>query len=503
MSPTGTRNRWLFLVIAALLTGGLAGSIATAMGWVPVGRASRVPLWVSTSAGAQVGESVSFRNGFVPVAEQVLPAVVNVSSSEIVRSPGRGPSIPFFNDPFLDRFFGDNFSRDFQIPQERRENSLGSGVVVSPEGYILTNHHVVEGAVEIEIVLPDQRQLDARVVGTDPATDIAVLKVEADNLRVLRLGDSSKIRTGDFAIAVGNPFGIGQTVTMGIVSATGRGGFGIEDLEDFIQTDAAINPGNSGGALVNVDGDLIGINTAIISSTGGSQGVGFAVPVNMARNVMEQILQHGKVTRGWLGVTAQPVGMEIAEAFQLSGQPRGALVAQVAPGSPASRAGLSRGDIVLEINGEPVTDSRALSLRVAELSPGSAVRLNVFRGGKSSEISVTLGERPVAAVDKEVIPQSPPDSPRLGLSVQPLTPEIAQQLRVPVESMGVVVNSVLPGSAAERAGIRRADIILQVNREDVPSIEQFQNAIRRSSSRPILLLIRRGQTESFVVVESR
>src|SRR5262249_23990354 len=253
----------------------------------------------------------------------------------------------------------------------QREHSLGSGVIVSSDGHILTNNHVVDGATEIKVSLPDKREMNAKVVGTDPKTDVAVLKIDARELPTLPLGDSTKMRVGDCAIAVGNPFGVGETVTVGIISATGRGGLGIEDYEDFIQTDAAVNPGNSGGPLVNVNGELIGINTAILSGGGGNEGVGFAVPINMARTVMNQILKTGKVTRGWLGVAVQPVTPSIAKAFGVSGEARGALIADISPDSPAAHAGLAKGDIIVEMNGQPVTDSRALSLKVSEMAPGT------------------------------------------------------------------------------------------------------------------------------------
>src|ERR1041385_8140296 len=386
MSTNFVRPRSSFVIVAvalALLVGGLTGSWVTAKtGRAPFGVAEAVPMWISTAAGGEVAKQVSFVNGFVPVVKKALPAVVNIASSKIIRSPNRGPQAPFFSDPLFQQFFGDDFSREFRIPREQRERSLGSGVIVSPDGHILTNNHVVDGASEIKVSLSDKRELRARIIGTDPKTDIAVLKVDAKDLPVMTFGDSSKSQVGDFAIAVGNPFGVGQTVTMGIISATGRGGLGIEDYEDFIQTDAAINPGNSGGAMVNVRGELIGINTAIISGGGGNQGVGFAVPVNMARGVMDQILKHGKVTRGWLGVTIQPVTPAMAKAFGLQGPPRGALVSDITPDGPAARSGLTKGDIILELNGEPVSDSRALSLQISMLAPGTSVRLKVSRNGQ-------------------------------------------------------------------------------------------------------------------------
>ena len=278
-------SRKTFTLLAALIVGVLAGS------WIT----TRVFAFTEGNADSQV----SFTNGFASVAKKALPAVVNIASSKIIRFPDQGQS-PFFSDPFFRQFFGDDFSR---LPREQRQRSLGSGVIVNSDGYILTNSHVVAGADEIKISLGDKREFKGRIVGTDPKTDVAVVKIEVKGLPTLTFGDSSKVQVGEFALAVGNPFGIGQTLTMGIISATGRRGLEIEDYEDFIQTDAAVNPGNSGGALVNVHGELIGINTAIVSGGGGgNQGVGFAVPINMARAVMDEIVKHGKVTRGWLGV---------------------------------------------------------------------------------------------------------------------------------------------------------------------------------------------------------
>jgi serine protease Do len=320
---------------------------------VQVINGGRVPGLV-TAATVPTGHP-SFEEGFSPVIQTVLPAVVNIASSRIVRLPEEGT--PFFSDPWFQQFFGKDFSRQFRVPREQRERSLGSGVIFSRDGYILTNSHVVEKATDVRIFRANH-EFRARVVGADPKTDIAVLKIEERNLPVITIGDSSKVRVGEFALAVGDPFGVGQTVTMGIVSATGRGGFGIEDIEDFIQTDAAVNPGNSGGALVNVRGELIGINTAILSGSGGNQGVGFAIPVNMARSVMEQIVKSGRVVRGWLGVVIQPVTPGVAKAFGLPGEPRGALIGDVVPDGPATRAGIHKGDIILEVNGEIIREPR-------------------------------------------------------------------------------------------------------------------------------------------------
>jgi serine protease Do len=492
-------------VIVALGLGGLAGSWATARtGRSPFGRVvDPVAMFVSTADGEAIGKQVSFLNGFVPVAKKALPAVVNIASSKLVRSPDQGPSSPFFTNPFFRQFFGDEFSQQFRVPQEEREHSLGSGVIVNADGYVLTNNHVVSGADDIKVSLSDKREFKGRVVGADAKTDVAVVKIDGKDLPVLTLGDSSKVQVGDFALAVGNPFGVGQTVTMGIISATGRGGLGIEDYEDFLQTDAAINPGNSGGALVNVRGELMGLNTAIISGGGGNQGVGFAVPINMARAVMAEILKHGKVLRGSMGVLIQPVTPQLAQSFGLTGQPRGALVANVTPGSPAEHAGIKRGDIILELNGAPIGDSRDLSLKVSMMPPGTPVKVKVFRNGHEQEISLTLAELPANPPNAGGAAPGAAPGPRLGLSVDQLTPQIAQQLGLPAQTSGVVVTGVDPAGPAEEADLRRGDVIQEVDRKPVTSLEQFRSALRQAGTRPVLLLIDRGGDHVFVIVQPK
>jgi serine protease Do len=345
-----------------------------------LGKRSSLPFFTVTAAAP--GEpAVPFNGTFAPIAKKVVPSVVNISSSRVIRTQ---ELYPFMDDPLFRRFFG-------PIPRELRERSLGSGVVVSPDGYVLTNNHVVEGANDIEVSFGDESQIPARIIGTDARTDVAVVKLDRNGLTPMILADSSAVEVGDVVLAVGNPFGIGRTVTMGIVSATSRGNLGIETEEDFIQTDAAINPGNSGGALVNTRGELIGISTAILSPTGGNLGIGFAVPSNKARFVMEQIAKSGKVRRGYLGVTIQNLTPELAKRLGITND-HGALIRDVESGSPAERAGLRPGNVVVEINGKPVTDGRDLQRALSEASPGSAVTLTIIRDGRQNHISVTLGE---------------------------------------------------------------------------------------------------------------
>ena len=371
------RKKALAIALGLVLTIGGLGAVRASMT-----AANTTPPATFKFASPTEGPS---RNSFAPVVKKVLPAVVKISTSKVVKTAegfgGQGQMDPFFRQ----FFFGDQNGGRFNIPQQQLEQGVGSGVIVSPEGYILTNNHVVDGATDVQVTLADKREFKARVVGRDPKTDIAVLKIDGENLPTIMLGDSSKLQVGDYVLAIGNPFGVGQTVTMGIVSATGRGGLGIEDYEDFIQTDASINPGNSGGALINDRGELIGINTAIIShGSGGNQGIGFAVPVNLAREVTDQILKTGKVTRAYLGVSLQDVTPAIAKAFDAKGE-QGALVGDVSPNSPAQRAGLERGDIILDVNGKPVSDTNQLRMSISMMQPDSTVTLRVLRNGSTRD----------------------------------------------------------------------------------------------------------------------
>jgi len=495
------RRSWTALVsvVGVLMIGALGGSLVTAKtGRAPFGVGNTVPILVATSSPVVAGQ-IGFRESFAEVVKKVQPAVVNIASTKVIRSSDRGPSSPFFSDPFFRQFFGDEFGPSFRVPREQREHSLGSGVIVNPDGYLLTNNHVVQGADEIEISLSNKKELKAKVIGTDPKTDIAVLKVEQKNLPVVVFGDSSKVEVGDFALALGNPFGIGQTVTMGIVSATGRGGLGIEDYEDFIQTDAAINPGNSGGALINVRGELIGINTAILTGGGGgNQGVGFAVPIALAQQVMQQIMQHGKVIRGWLGVVVQPVNAPMAKAFGLK-EAHGALIGDVTAASPAARAGLQKGDIVLELDGKPIADSRDLSLKIGMIAPGPDVKLKVFRSGSERELTVKLGEMPAKMAQSSGKPGSVGRSLE-GLSVDELTSDVARQLGLPPNTKGVVVTDVQPGSTPAEAGLRRGDLIQEVNHKPVTTVAEFQGALSQGDQ-SLLLLINRGGSTLYLIVE--
>src|SRR6266540_3435859 len=418
---------------------------------------------------------------FAPIVKNAQPAVVSIASTKVVKISGDEGLSPLFDDPMFRQFFGDGPQNRFGKQREQREQGLGSGVIVAADGYILTNNHVIDDANEIRVYTSDKRELKARVIGADPKTDIAVVKVEAKNLPTL-------------------PFADGQTVTMGIISATGRGNLGIEDYEDFIQTDSAINPGNSGGALINASGQLIGVNTAILSRAGGNQGVGFAVPANLARTVMNQLLKNGKVVRGYLGVMIQPVTPEIAKAFNLP-DARGALVGEVTPDGPPARAGLAQGDVIIELNGVRVDDNRELRLKIGQLAPGSAIRLKLLRDGNPREVNITLGELPN---EKEAASDGKPesDSPD-GLSVENLTPQIARQLELQSNASGVVVTGVQDGSRADDAGLRRGDVIQQVNRQPVNNVAEFERAMKQAGDKSAALLVNRNGHTSFVALAAQ
>ncbi|MGA2192616.1 MAG: DegQ family serine endoprotease, partial [Nitrospirota bacterium] len=394
---------------------------------------------------------------------------------------------PFFDDPFFRKFFGEP---DQGKPREFKERSLGSGVIVSADGYIVTNNHVVEGASDIKVVLADRREFKGKVIGADPRSDVAVVKIDAKELPAIAWADSDKLRAGEMVMAVGSPFGLNRSVTMGIISAVGRANVGIADYEDFIQTDAAINPGNSGGALVNMRGELVGLNTAIFSRTGGYQGIGFAVPAKMVKQVMESLMKTGKVVRGWLGVSVQDVTPELAKQFGVP--PEGALVGEIVKGSPAEKAGLKRGDIITEYAGKKIEDSGHLRNLAASTPVGTNVKLEIVREGKKQEINVTVGELPKEAQAGKGGEQEEKVSALAGVTVDDLTPEMLDRLGLDKDTTGVVVTNVDQGSAADEAGLARGDVIMSINRKSVKNVRQFNEEIRKlGKSEPVLLLINR------------
>jgi serine protease Do len=413
------------------------------------------------------------------IAERTMASVVNVSSVRKVRQS------PIIMDPFFRDFFRQFGPAD---PSPRLDRGLGSGVIVSADGLVITNNHVIAEAEKIRVLLPGKREVDAKVIGTDPKSDVAVLRLQGvKGLRPIPLGDSDKARLGDLVLAIGNPFGVGQTVTMGIVSAKGRANMGIVDYEDFIQTDAAINPGNSGGALVNMRGELIGLNTAILSRTGGYQGIGFAIPTNMVRPIMASLVRHGRVVRGWLGVVIQDVDAELARAMKLPTR-AGVLISDVTPGGPAARAGMKRGDLVVKLNGHDVDSAGKLRNLVAAAGVGSRAKVEYYRGGRLESASVPLGELPanIAAAS---------GGGGSGLSVVPLNPAARNKFNIPAKvNTGVVIEAVQPQSAAAAAGLQAGDVILEVNRVTITSVGRFSQMLAAARGQVLLLVYRRGGT---------
>jgi len=458
-------------------------------------------------ATATTGAAVAAQHSYADVVARVAPAVVTVRSERRGRAARQHP---FMDDPMFREFFGQRMPNTPQTP--RREEGLGSGVVVTADGYILTNHHVVDGADEIKVEFTDRRVLTAKIVGSDPPSDLAVLKIEASNLPVLPLGDSDKVRVGDMALAVGNPLGIGQTVTAGIISAKERTTSGVGDgsFANFIQTDAPINRGNSGGALVNTNGELIGINSQILSPTGGSIGIGFAIPSNMAKGVMEQLVKGGKVRRGQLGVQIQEVTSDIAASLDLK-EVRGVIIGAVTPNSAGERAGLKQGDVITAVGGVAVNDVNSLRNRIASTAPGTEVTLTVVRDGREQQVRATLGEfTQTARRDGEQggseqggAGAGGETTGKLGLRVQPLTPELAREFDLSPGTQGVAVADVDPDGPAADAGIQRGDVIVQVNRQPVRSSADLAAAVGRTGTRPALLLVNRRGNTIFLTVRPR
>ena len=440
-----------------------------------------------------------------PVVKKVAPSVVNIYSTKTLRQAPEW--LPFFEDPFFRRFFGMPFDN---LPRERREQSLGSGVIVTEDGYILTNNHVVEGAEEIKVALADEKKTvyDAKLIGADPQTDIAVIKVEASGLPAITLSDSDTLEVGDTVLAIGNPFGVGQAVTTGIVSAKGRGGMGIVDYEDFIQTDAPINPGNSGGALVDLEGRLVGINQSIASPIRAYVGIGFAVPINLARLVMERLVTEGKVTRGYLGVIIQAVTPELAREFKLP-ENTGALVGEVTKDSPAEAAGLKEGDVIVEFNGKKVNDSRHLRLMVAHTVPGTRANLKIIRDGKEETLTVKIGELPAEGLARTQGGRSGglrrSQEPDLldGVTVDDIDAPARRQYNLPPQLQGALVVEVDPTSPAAAAGLRPGDVILEINRQRVTNADEAVRLSEKIRGRSVLLRIWSQGGSRYVLVQAR
>jgi serine protease Do len=430
---------------------------------------------------------------FVSLSKKLSPVVVNISTTQMTEGFQGLPSPFGEDDPFSEfwrRFFGNPGPRG-----QFRQRSLGSGFIIDRDGSILTNNHVVENAERIVVRLADEREFEAKVIGKDPKTDIAVIKINArGDLPVAPLGDSDKVEVGEWVVAIGNPFGLDNTVTAGIVSAKGRH-LGAGPYDNFIQTDASINPGNSGGPLINMRGEVVGINTAIFSRTGGNIGIGFAIPINLAKELVPQLKTKGKVTRGWLGVVIQRVTPEIAESLGLE-RARGALVASVAKDGPAERAGVKVGDVIIEFDGKEIRDSNELPILVARTPVDKRVRVKVIRDKKELTLPVTIGE-----LKEEEVVASLKEKGDLGLTVQKLTPQIAESLGLD-RTDGLVITAVEPGSPAEEAGLRRGDVILEIDRKPVKTIQDYRKAIEGAKKgKSLLFLVRRGETSLFLALK--
>jgi Do/DeqQ family serine protease len=435
---------------------------------------------------------------YADVVDRVAPAVVTIRSSKRVRAPQQ---FPFLDDQFFRQFFGG--TPRGRGPSTQVEHALGSGVMVGADGHILTNHHVIDGAEDIKVDLSNNRTYSAKLVGSDPPSDLAVLKISASGMPVLQLGDSDSVRVGDICLAVGNPLGVGESVTAGIISAKGRStDTGTGSFQDFLQTDAPINQGNSGGALVNSRGELIGINSQILSANGGNIGIGFAIPSNMAKNVMNQLIGKGSVQRGMLGVGIQPVTADVASSLGLK-ETRGVLVNSVRAGGPADHAGLKMGDVILQLNGKEVSDANVLRNEVAGMSPGTDVSLTIVRNGAQQQVHVRLGTLTAeAAGEQQQQGQNgfSDTGAKLGIGVEPLTSDLIQQLGLPRGTQGLVIAQVDANGPAAEAGLRQGDVIQEVNRQPVRTAADLQGALQKSGNRPPLLLINRGGQTVFVPV---
>jgi serine protease Do len=502
---TGTKKFWVILPLVLIL--GLAAGrlIAPSRGVASEQAAQeKAKAPAKPAVGSPARElAASLSQAFEEASAKVSPAVVPIFAEQTVEvsSPFGMP-----DDPFKDFFGEDFFKRFFGAPpqqeQKRTQRSLGSGVIVSADGLILTNNHVVEKADKLSVVIGDNKKIySAKVVGTDPMTDVAVIRIDAKNLPVAALGNSDEVKVGEWVIAIGNPFQLMHTVTAGIISAKGRSSVGLATYEDFIQTDASINPGNSGGALADLDGNVIGINTAIASPSGGSIGIGFAIPINMAKQVMEQLIAKGKVVRGYLGVTTQDIDEDLAKALKLK-QMEGSLIGGVDPKGPADRAGIKPGDVILEFNGEKVTNSTQLRNLAAQTAPGTTVKITLLRDGQKMDVTATLAERPREKQEKTPQPQEPQQNTneQLGLRIQNLTPDIAGQLGYKNEK-GVIVADVASGSPAEDAGLQRGDLIKEVNKAPVLTTGDFVRAIRGlKSGDAAAMLVRRGPSTFYAAL---
>jgi Do/DeqQ family serine protease len=503
------RSTAILTLVAASIGGGLIAAFAVASH-------SNEPMYVMAKADTSSQRLEGLSNSFADVIEKASPAVVNIQSTRVVNASEQQGENPFTSDPFFRQFFGGRGGQQQQRPHSERERGLGSGVIINGSGYILTNNHVVDKATTVKVTLLDKREFTAKVIGADPQTDVAIVKIDASGLPALPLGNSDSSRVGDLCFAIGNPFGYDHTVTMGIVSAKGRSLENGLHIQNFIQTDAAINPGNSGGALINARGELIGMNTAIITGGGGgfggeagNIGIGFAVPVNLAKQVMDQIIKTGKVSRGYMGVSLQELTPDLAQSFGLK-DTHGAVIADVTAGGPGDKGGLKSGDIVTAIDGNKIANQNELTLAVTEHAPGSTVTLDVVRNGQPTKVNVTLGQRPSslelgqkrnsndggAGDDSD----NSGNASARGITAEPLTPEIAQQIHANPNVHGVVVDDVDQGSATADSGIGQGDVITGVNGKPVNSVSDFKRLMGEAQGKAVRVTVNRGGQTLFLVV---
>ncbi len=442
---------------------------------------------------------------FSSVVRKAGPAVVYISVEKTSKTfNGRG-QLDMFNDPFFEHFFGKKFDRFRQEPSPFKQHGAGSGFIISENGLILTNNHVVDDADTIRVRLADKREFTASVVGTDPQSDVALIKIKGKDLPTLALGDSNKLEVGEWVIAIGSPFELSQSVTVGVVSAKGRSRIGINDYENFIQTDAAFNPGNSGGPLLNIHGKVIGINTAIFSRSGGSMGIGFAIPINMAKSVEKQLRSNGKVTRGWLGLAIQDMNEDLAQSFGVN-KAEGILVAEITKGSPAQKAGIQAGDILLALNRNKVIDVTDLRNRIAMTTPGNKVSLQLIREGIKKEVQVVIAEQPADFSQATRMRSRKNNSSLLdnmGLTLQELTAELAQQFGY-TDGQGVLITQVTPSSPADSVGLQPGQLIEEVNRIRVHSLAELKKAVKKKKQpQQILLRVRAGEYSKYVVLRMK
>jgi len=489
------KRTFLFFIVVALIAGFAAGK--------RFGIFSEKPSIPPYTYNIQIPPSLNGEGpAFSEIVKVISPLVVNISTSKTLLKKDSSTLPHFFDGPFKD------FFEPFNMPRKWKEQSLGSGVMVSPDGYIITNSHVVEKSDEIMVTLLDKQNYTGKIVGIDPKTDLAVIKIPAKNLPAIKWGDSDGLNVGEFVLAFGNPFSLGHTVTMGIVSAVGRANVGIADYEDFIQTDAAINPGNSGGPLVNVKGELVGINTAIFSRTGGYQGIGFAVPSNMAKSVMTQLINDGKVTRGWLGVTIQNFTPELAKEFGLE-KATGALVTEIFDGSPAEKADLKRGDVILAVNDKKISNVEGLRNLVAQSKVGSKIKIKILRSDKTMVLDAVISEFPqdvTHALSKESEDNNDlmteESNTLAGFTVMELTRNIAKQLDISKNEKGVVIVKIDPYSIAEDAGLKKGDVIQEINKKRIDTVIDF-NKVRKSirEGDTALLFINRNGNKFYITLK--